>query len=430
MQSPASREAAAIDTGGRSIRLNVSIVYTQLRQSPIRRIRETLLGDLDGPSPAPQLTLKIIASLIGFIAFWRATILLFSIVFARLGIVEQWPPDIDVMTLWRYSVRWDSGWYLGINRFGYEFNPGEASSVAFFPLFPLMIGVFDRILPGSDVLAALVVVHAALVAAIVYVFQIVRIDFGDRIAWRTVGFLLMFPTAFFFSAVYAESLLLLGLAGAIYHARRGQWTRAALFGIVASASKIVGILIAIPLAIELIRQQGVSRRNPWPTIAVALSPLGGLAYFIHLQLAFGDFRVFFRTEDLWYREAFSPVVLMGFRRLLGDTNVLHFYPANTTPLRSVFLLADTTILILFLAAGIWLWWRVRPSYGALVLCMALVPAFSGSPQSMGRYMVVCFPAFILLGRVRSEAFRQAATLVFVFGLALTTYLFVNGYWAG
>ena len=73
---------------------------------------------------------------------------------------------------------------------------------------------------------------------------------------------------------------------------------------------------------------------------------------------------------------------------------------------------------------------MRPSYGALVLAFALVPAFSGSPQSLNRYLAVLFPAFILLGRVKSEALRSAITVTFTMGLALTTYLFVQGHWAG
>jgi hypothetical protein len=334
------------------------------------------------------------------------------------------------MWLWRYSVRWDAGWYLGIVRFGYEYIPGQSTSVAFFPLFPLLIGIFDRVLPGGDVLAALVVVHLALAMALVYVFQTVRLDFGDKVAWRTLVFLLMFPTAFFFSAVYTESLLLLGIAGALYHARRGQWWRAAGFGVIASATKIVGVLMPIPLALELWRQRGASRRDPWPLLAVAASSLGTFAYFGYLHWKFGSFRVFFHTESEWHRDVLSPVFLMGIKRVLGDTSALIYYPPNSTALNSLFLILDTTLLIVFLVAGFIVWRRIRPSYGALIISMALVPALSGSPQSLNRYVVVLFPAFILLGLIRSEPVRQAILIVFTFGLAITTYLFVQSYWAG
>jgi hypothetical protein len=344
--------------------------------------------------------------------------------------VTPWPPDIDVMTLWRYSVRWDSGWYLGIVRFGYEYIPGQPSSVAFFPLFPLLISVSDRLLPGSDVLAALVVVHLALIAALVYIYQLVRIDLSERVAWRSVLFLLLFPTAFFFSAVYTESLFLLGLAGGLYHARRGQWVRAGLFGAVASATKIAGFVMVPVLLLEVLRRRPFTRRELRPLLAPALAASGGLAYFAWLQWRYGDFRVFFEIERAWHRQSLHPVMLMGIERLLGSTDALFYYPPNSLPLRTPFLLLDTTLVWLFVAAGIYLWARFRPSYGALVLGLTLMPALSGSPQSINRYVVVAFPAFILLGAIEREWLRDLLAFTFTIGLALTTYLFVQGYWAG
>lgn len=334
------------------------------------------------------------------------------------------------MWLWRYSVRWDAGWYLDIVRSGYQYVPGRSTNIAFFPLFPALIGAFQRVLPGSDVFAALVVVHLALLGAAVYVYQIVKLDFGPRVAWRTLFFLLIFPSAFFYSAVYAESLLLFTLAGSLYHARRGQWLRAGLFGAAASATKLVALLLPIPLLLEALSQRALTLRRPRALLAPLLTPLGGLAYFAYLQYQFGDWRVFFRVEDTWHRDAFSPVFLMGVKRLFGNGSALIYYPATSAPLRSFWLLVDTTLLWIFLAIGVYLWFRVRPSYGALVLVFALVPAFSGSPQSMNRYLAVLFPAFILLGRLRSETARTAITIVFTLGLAMTTYLFVQAYWAG
>ena len=54
-------------------------------------------------------------------------------------------------------------------------------------------------------------------------------------------------------------------------------------------------------------------------------------------------------------------MFQGLQRLFGDTSALDFYPATSTPLRSVYLLVDTSVLWLFLAAGVYLWWKVRPT---------------------------------------------------------------------
>lgn len=389
-----------------------------------------LIGAPDPARPAPRLTAWMLAGILGFVAVWRLAILTLSVIWGRLGIATPWPPDIDVMHLWRYSVRWDSGWYLGIVRYGYEYIPDTPSSVAFFPLFPVLISLTDRVLPGSDVLAALVVVHLALICALIYIFQIVRLDDSEQVAWRTLLFVLVFPTAFFYSAVYTEALFLLGLVGSLYHARRGQWGRAALFAAAASATKIAGFILLPVLLLEVLRQRAPLLRRPYPLVAPLGAALGGLTYFVWLQWRFGDFSVFFDVERAWHRQSLDPVFFLGIQRLLGSTDALYFYPPNSVPLRTPFLLLDTTLIWVFLAAGVYLWWRVRPSYGALVAGLALLPALSGSPQSVNRYVAVAFPAFILLARISWEPLRNALAVASTLGLALTTYLFVQGYWAG
>src|SRR3712207_7954484 len=48
----------------------------------------------------------------------------------------------------------------------------------------------------------------ALLAAALYVFLLVRIDEGESVAWRTLALLLLFPSAFFFTAAYSETVFL------------------------------------------------------------------------------------------------------------------------------------------------------------------------------------------------------------------------------
>ncbi len=382
------------------------------------------------PTIASRVSARAIARLAGLFVVWRFGILLISAAWGRLSIATGWPPAIDVMWLFRYSVRWDSGWYLAIASDGYSYDPAYPSSVAFFPLFPLLIRFFDALLPGSDVLAALVVVHLALAGALIYIYRLLVAEYGERIAWRSIYFFLIFPGAFFFSAVYNESLFLFAAAGALYHARRGQWARAALFGIFGSATKLVGILLIIPLVVELLSQRGRSLRDLKPGAWILAAPLGAVAYFAYLQAAFGSFRVFFETEAHWHREPFSAVMLMGLQYLAGDRGPLRFYPPNSMTLAPIYLLFDTLLLWLFAAAGIILWRRYRPTYGAFVLVFTLIPALSGSPQSVNRYVAVLFPAFIILAHIRSEALRAIISIACILALAFTTHLFVNGYWAG
>lgn len=383
------------------------------------------------PAAAPSLTLHTFGLLALFLVVWRLAILGFSMILERVGQVHC---GSGVAVPWKYSACWDTQTYQIIAARGYDYTPGAPSSVAYFPLYPLLMRYADDLIAGpGDVLAGVVVGHLALLAACIYILQLVRIDFGLTVAWRSLVFLLVFPSAFFFSAAYPESLFLLGLAGSLYHTRRGQWVRAGLLGIVASATKFVGVLVVIPLGIELLAQRQDLRlwRSPRELAGIALAPLGAVGYFAWLQYRFGDWQAFFDAQRNWGRESLDPVYHLGFQWLFGSRELAErYYPYPSARFPEAFLLFDTTLLLVFIAAGVVVWRTVRPSYGALVLAMSLVLGLSGHPQSLNRYLVVLFPAFILLGRIRSEPIRGAMLILFTAGLAMETFLFVNGLWAG
>ncbi|CAN5549875.1 hypothetical protein BH23CHL2_BH23CHL2_00910 [soil metagenome] len=129
------------------------------------------------PAIASRVSLQTMARLAGLFVVWRFGILLVSMGWGRLPIITQWPPEIDIMWLFRYSVRWDSGWYLTIASEGYSYDPSYPSSVAFFPLFPLLIRLVDTVLPGSNVFAALIVVHLALAGALIYIYRLFAAEY-------------------------------------------------------------------------------------------------------------------------------------------------------------------------------------------------------------------------------------------------------------
>ena len=400
-----------------------------------RRAWELLIGPADAPAAAPpRMTVLTILMIAGLMAVWRVTIGVFSDVIARVNVIEDWPDDINQFELLRYSVRWDSGWYLTIAREGYEHVPDGQSSIAFFPMFPSSMRFLDQFIPGSDILAGLILVHLALFAALIYIYKLVQIDYPDIVAWRTLFFTLMFPASFFFSALYTESYLLLGFAGTLYHARRGQFLLAGAFGIFTGLTKLIGIVLVIPVGLELIKQGHLrfSREHLCPWLGTALVPMGGFAYLASIHIRYGDFREYFEAQGHWYRETFSPEPFVAFLNVLRREPPAEFpyYPANITPLHGMFTVQDVGALLIFLAAGVYLWFRVRPSYGALVLAGAMVPALSGTPLALNRYMAILFPVFILIATIRWEPLRLAVAIIFGLGLMFTTYLFVNGLWAG
>src|SRR5260370_30093974 len=64
---------------------------------------------------------------------------------------------------------------------------------------------------------------------------------GEAGAWQSAGFLLLFPTAVFFAAGYAESMLLPFSLLLFRDARRGRFARPLLLGVAVGPTRAVAI---------------------------------------------------------------------------------------------------------------------------------------------------------------------------------------------
>jgi hypothetical protein len=383
--------------------------------------------------------LEILTLLVG----WRAILLLVAIVAAQFG---DNPPATLGDLLRRTLDQWDAGWYMAIARDGYsaqiDGNTGQGN-IAFYPLLPLLIKLAHFVVPSWRLAGALVA-HLALAGALLYLWALVSLDYDWPTARRAVIALLIFPTAVFLTAVYTESLLLLAFTAALYHARRGQWWAAGLWGAAAGLTKTMGAIVLVALLWEYWRArawQGVGwRRLVGHAASLALIPLGAVAFLVYLQVRFGSYQIYFIVQKNWYRGSwFQPFFPDGWEFLgsffdgTHEQVINYFYPqgAVTLPTTTTFMVIDLLFLLIGLLFGLVILWRVRVSYGLLTILGLLVIAYSGSPQSFNRYTLVLFPiplACALAARRPTLGFALFLTSALL--LTWHVYLFVNGFWAG
>ena len=139
----------------------------------------------------------------------------------------------------------------------------------------------------------------------------------------------------------------------------------------------------------------------------------------------------------WDTASYQQIAANGYTYTPDQPSTIAFFPMYALLMRwandlipGVWILIDTTLVALFLVAGVYLWLRVRASYGALVIAPSLLFGLSGNPQSLNRYLLVLFPVYILLARIRSEAIRIAIIIVFGLGLGIEAFFFMNEMWAG
>ncbi len=74
--------------------------------------------------------------------------------------------------------------------------------------------------------------------------------------------------------------------------------------------------------------------------------------------------------------------------------------------------------------------KLREAYGLYMLVSIATALISGTLMSIGRYLLVLFPLYILGASVKNQYLRQSWILLSVLLLGMDITLFVNNYWAG
>lgn len=146
-----------------------------------------------------------------------------------------------------YWSRWDSNWFSAIAVDGYDYRADAASSVAFFPLLPLLI----RACCWAGIpawIAGLLIANACTLALLWIFHQWMRREFANPVIAETATALLAFcPQGCWFILGYSEPLYLLTAVGALASARNGRWWAACLWAIAHGLTRSNGITLVLPL---------------------------------------------------------------------------------------------------------------------------------------------------------------------------------------
>lgn len=316
-------------------------------------------------------------------------------------------------------LRWDSGWYLTIAAHGYSFDPvTNQGSVAFFPLYPLLIRGLGVVV-GSQALAALVISNVAFAVAVVVLFRLASHVFDTRTARWTLLFLCAFPFAYFFVAAYTESLFLCLSALSFYLAERERWWLSGLVGVFAGLTRSIGSLVGPAIFLIYLRHRGYNhKRLDRHLLAAGLAPLGTFLYMAYLYVRFHDPLAFARASFVGWGH--YNVFVEGLSRL----NPWGWNVGNY----DLVLFTNVALVLLWLLLSIPAFRLLGPGYALFTIASAVIP-FSGATESLGRYVLPIFPGFIVMAVYLKDA--TAGKLV-LYGsamlLALLTALFANWYW--
>jgi len=325
---------------------------------------------------------------------------------------EPWPFEPAGSGLLHVLGRWDAAWYLMIAHRGY---PGSRllrahlSDVAFFPLHPMLLrGLTDVTRLPSLVAGELLVAGLGAVAALL-VWRLADRLGGPVVAQRAVLLFCFFPGAFSLSFIYAEPLMIVGLAGCLVALVERRWILAGLAGAIATASRPNACVIL--LACAWAAAGAIRRDRDWRSLAapgLAASGIGG--YFLYLWAHSGDLGAWFRSERVMWHDHMSPTAIVSyFRQVLNHPPSLHSAGLDGLVLMLGLVFIAAALLGLRRVA----WPRPLVAYTVAAL---LLPLTSVAVGPRPRILMAAFPVAILAAtRIRGRAFTA---VVITSGVAL------------
>jgi hypothetical protein len=375
----------------------------------------------------------------------------------------QWlPTQLDGLAHWLVEPMrlWDGSWYRLVAIFGYE--PGKSANAAFFPLYPKLMQWGHELTGVSVETAGYVISNIAFMGGLILLYRLVSLDFNESIARRTLWALALFPAAFFFNAVYTESLFLLLAVGTLYAARRGEWLIAGIVGLFAALTRSAGVMLLAPMAVLFLQQYGWNPRRWFPNAIPAALPALGPVIFGWI-LTRSDMKFFDWVDQQWQWNRFSAMPWKTFDctlngctadvRAFGSTSEKYVNPIDWGWIGDIFrdptwshftsfewrdrmARGDVLELIVTVTAFVLVLIGLRKVpfyYTAFVVPPLLVPLFSPSQvhplMSMPRFVLPLFPLFVVVALlVTNRRVGIGLAVASSIGLVLLTIQFSTWYW--
>jgi Gpi18-like mannosyltransferase len=381
--------------------------------------------------------LKDLFSVLGIFVIWRAILQLIAFLGknrfslnpdpARASI-QPW--EAPIHSFFQFLARWDSGFYLDIAQSGYFWDTSKKLfNTPFFPLYPFLIRNLNFLFEGNNFYTGIFISTIASLIACFYLYKLAKLDLEKRDAFRSIFYFLIFPTAIFLAAIYTESLFCMLSIACFYYARKNKWAIAGIFGFFTALTRPQGIILFPILLLEYLEQKGFKfKKIRFNLLWTLLIPAGIGIYMFFLNIKFKNPLLFILAQNSWRKS--ENVSFSSIWHTL--TNYVHdfFFPGNNL---AYYIVKDFDLIFFlsFLILSVIIFFRLRMSYGFYIFLSLILPLTTNTLESMNRYTILLFPAFIFLAKIsKNQIVQYGITLLFASLFTIYTILFINWYWAG
>jgi hypothetical protein len=300
----------------------------------------------------------------------------------------RWSPSLSHRPLGLLTV-WDGRWYRMIAERGYLVIPHHQSDTAFFPLYPALLRLVH--LAGLSVnWSGLLIANAAFLVALIALYELVRTWTDEATARRAAVYAAIFPLGYVFSMIYPEAVVLGAMAAAGALAARGRWLGAAAAAAVAAMTRPEALFLVLPLTALAFKAWPQSNgRTRWRALsAVLAAPAAVAGLCLYYWRTFGNPLAFSSAQRAWGRR----FDLAGPKRAVVE--VVHSIGTKNT-----WLIRDLVFCVLYLVLLVVASRSVPAAWIGAAALIVLLPVFTGSFTSDGRFGLVAPPIYVGLARL-------------------------------
>jgi len=315
---------------------------------------------------------------------------------------------------------WDAAFYREIAEQGYAALSAE--SLRFFPLFPLVSRGLGVLFLGHTDVAVIVAANVAALVFAALLHRLVVLETGDRAAARRAAwFGLLFPVAVSLVLGYAEALVMALAVGVFLALRTQRWVIAGGLGVLAGATRPLGVLLALPALVEVLRGWPALdlRARARRAVAVVGPAIGLGCFLVYSAIEFHDFLKPLSVQDAprlrgGFQDPFTRVVDAARDLFDGDRF------GSGSPLLWAVVLAVLLVVIARRLPASYTW------YAGATLVLGLTAKNLGSYE---RYAMSAFPFVIAIALVtKRREVERAALVVSAAGLVAYSVLAFFGSW--
>lgn len=330
--------------------------------------------------------------------------------------------------------------YMNISKHGYTFYQHP-----FFPLYPALMYILFHSFHIYRLFGGQIISNLCFFISLFVLYKLVQLD--KKSFFPLLGIIIiLFPTSFYYGAIYNDSLFFLLATLSIYFARKRKFGWAGIVGALATLARLNGLALCFIILFEYLTSKNEKLEKTWDMshlfkqvkrkllspkyflkekiYAILAIPAAFVSYLVYTQIFFNDWTLVFTGMKVWNQDHVTFPLQVVWRYL----KIMSLFQFTNT----VYIVAMLELFFVFfyVAMMIYGYKKIRFSYWLFFVISIIIPSLTGTFQGMPRYGLHIYPFFLTVALLLEHKSLVIKILYFVIAIILLLYcltLFTRGY---